>query len=154
MISYVLPTRDRPEVLARTLAALGALAGHEAAGGAEVIVVDNASREPATGPARLANGLPVRVIRREVNEGAASRNVGAAESSPRSEWVVMLDDDSHPIDTGFIHRLRTAGPEVGAVSADIVLPHTGRRESGGLPEVFIGCGVAVRRGLFLSLGGY
>ncbi|MBY0261382.1 MAG: hypothetical protein K2Q20_03515, partial [Phycisphaerales bacterium] len=27
-------------------------------------------------------------------------------------------------------------------------------ESGGLPEVFIGCGVALRRGAFLSAGGY
>lgn len=154
MLTYVLPTRNRPERLALTLAALGSLRGHEACGGAEVIVVDNASDFPPTPPERLANGLRVRVILRESNEGAASRNVGVREADERSEWVVMLDDDSYPADTGFIRRLQQAPADVGAVSADIYLPGMGQRESGGLPEVFIGCGVAIRRGLFLELGGY
>jgi GT2 family glycosyltransferase len=158
VITYILPTRDRPERLALTLAALGSLRGHpEAAPGrpeAEVIVVDNASRFPPVLPERLANGLAVRVILRRENEGAASRNIGVREADPRSSWVVMLDDDSYPVDTGFIRRLMKAPREVGAVSADIYLPGLARRESGGLPEVFIGCGVALRREAFLELGGY
>src|SRR5678816_1309008 len=76
MISYILPTRDRPERLALTLAALGSLRGHP--DGAEVIVVDNASKFPATPPERLANGLTVRALHRVSNEGAASRNTGVA----------------------------------------------------------------------------
>ncbi len=66
----------------------------------------------------------------------------------------MLDDDSYPCDTGFIRRLGKAPQDVAAVSADIYLPGMSRRESGGLPEVFIGCGVAIRRQVFLDLNGY
>ncbi len=158
MITYVIPTRDRPERLALTLSMLGQLRGHGPRGEGEVpgevIVIDNASRFPPTPPERLANGLSVRLICRASNEGAASRNVGVRESNERSEWVVMLDDDSYPVDTGFIRRLQRAPADVAAVSADIYLPGLSRRESGGLPEVFIGCGVAIRRSVFLALGGY
>jgi GT2 family glycosyltransferase len=154
MISYVLPHRDRPASLARTLSALGSLRGHDAFGGAEVIVVDNASSSLPEVPAKLPNNLPVTLIPRAHNEGAASRNAGVQATNPASRWVVMLDDDSSPLDTGFIKRLFQAPPDVAAVSADIFLPGPGRRESGGLPEVFVGCGVAIRRDVFLDLGGY
>lgn len=154
MISYIIPTRDRPECLARTLAALGALRGHDPADPGEVIIIDNASRFPPTPPERLANGLRTRTILRTSNEGAASRNIAVNQSNPRHPWIVMLDDDSYPCDTGFIRRLAKAPADVAAVSADIYLPGMARRESGGLPEVFIGCGVAMRRSVFLALGGY
>ncbi len=156
MITYILPTRDRPERLTLTLAALGALKGHPTSpeGPGEVLIVDNASKFPATAPEKLANGLRCRVLHRATNEGAASRNTAVQNSDPRSEWVVMLDDDSYPCDTGFIRRLSKAPADVAAVSADIYLPGMSRRESGGLPEVFIGCGVAIRRAVFQELGGY
>lgn len=154
MISYVLPTRNRPEALSATLDALGSLADHRLVGGAEVVVVDNASDVRVEITPHLPNGLPVRLVRRETNEGAASRNAGVSAADPRSDWIVMLDDDSHPIDAGHLQRMARAPEDVGAISADIFLPHTGRRESGGLPEVFIGCGVAIRRRVFESLGGY
>lgn len=157
MISYILPTRDRPERLALTLGALGNLKGHPVSSPqdpGEVLIVDNASKFPATAPEKLANGLRVRVLHRQTNEGAASRNIAVQNADPRSEWVVMLDDDSYPCDTGFIRRLGKAPADVAAVSADIYLPGMSRRESGGLPEVFIGCGVAIRRQVFLDLNGY
>ena len=150
MISYILPTRNRPECLARTLGALGSLPTHDA----EVIVVDNAGSPAASVASRLANGLPTCVIRRSTNEGAAGRNAGAAASDPSSAWIVMLDDDSHPMDVRFIEALREQPTDVVGVCAEIVLParDTGRaiRESGGLPEVPIGCGVAYRREKYLS----
>lgn len=157
MISYILPTRDRPERLALTLFALGALKGHPTSAPSdpgEVLIVDNASKFPVTAPEKLANGLRVRVLHRATNEGAASRNIAVQNADPRSEWIVMLDDDSYPCDTGFIRRLGKAPHDVAAVSADIYLPGMARRESGGLPEVFIGCGVAIRRQVFLDLNGY
>ncbi len=149
MIAYVLPTRNRPECLARTLDALGALARHDA----EVIVVDNASLPPAHAPAQLANGLPVRVLRRPRNEGAAARNEGVRTADAGCEWVVMLDDDSHPVHPGFLRALDEQPDEVAAVCAEILLPSasgTMRHESGGLPEVPIGCAVAYRREAFLA----
>ncbi len=150
MISYVIPTRNRRDVLAATLHQLSALRHHNA----EVIVVDNASDEPVVLSHELANGLSVRVIRSESNLGAAARNIGVLHADTASKWIVMLDDDSAPLDARFIDRLKLQPSDVGAVLADIHLPRQGRREDGGLPEVFIGCGVAIRREAFLACGGY
>ncbi|MDX2132030.1 MAG: glycosyltransferase [Planctomycetota bacterium] len=159
MISYVIPTRDRPERLRATLHRLTMLGDHAAAGGAEVVIVDNDSRERLVLPRVLAGGIGVRQVLLPTNEGAAARNHGVRASDPRSAWIVMLDDDSYPLDLGFAGVLARQGADVGAVSADIWLQEPagetfGVRESGGLPEVFIGCGVAIRREVFLRLGGY
>jgi len=157
VIAFVLPTRDRSDELARTLSGLGDLGlGPELA---EVVVVDNASAEPAVAPARLACGAPVTLLRRETNEGAAARNAGVEACAPHREWVVMLDDDSCPLPdaigvTPFAERLRARPADVLAVTADIHLDRARGRERGGLPEVFIGCGVAIRRSAFLDAGGY
>ncbi|MDX2017603.1 MAG: glycosyltransferase [Planctomycetota bacterium] len=150
MISYVIPTRDRPERLAMTIASIDALGPHDA----EVVIVDNASATPVGAVRTLASGVPVRVVRLDRNRGAAGRNDGAQASDPRSQWLVMLDDDSAPTDPGLEQRLARVPDDVLAVSADIRLPHMGKREDGGLPEVFVGCGVAVRRWAFLAAGGY
>ncbi|MHC4948123.1 MAG: glycosyltransferase family 2 protein [Planctomycetota bacterium] len=153
MISYLLPTHDRPAELIRTLAELGRLSprAHDRVGGAEVIVVDNASDPPAAPPRHLANGLPVRAIRVGTNMGAAARTLGAAGAV--GTWLVMLDDDSAPRDAGHVTALAEAPKDVAAVGADIRLPD-GTREAGGLPEVFVGCGAAIRRSAFLDAGGY
>lgn len=167
MISYIIPTRNRPRRLAQTLQAIIALGGHEAVGGAEVIVIDNGSERPVDVSLASGGRVPVRLIRNEINEGAAARNRGAAAADPRSDWLLMLDDDSFPADAGHLAVLRDEAADVAAVSADIVVPPAGDaverlglslaswpREQGGLPEVFIGCGVAIRRGVYLELGGY
>lgn len=153
MISYLLPTHDRPERLRQTLEAMARLssAAHDPIGGAEVIVVDNASQPPIRLPASLANGWPLRLIVRPTNEGAAARNAGV--QAAHGDWIIMLDDDSYPLDVGHIEVLLDSAPDVAAIGADIVLSG-GPRESGGLPEVFIGCGVAIRRHAFLDAGGY
>lgn len=162
MISYVLPTRDRPERLKATLVAIGRLTPHDA----EVIIVDNDSAETLILPSRLPNGVGLRLLRRPTNEAAAARTQGVRASDPASGWIVMLDDDSHPVDTGVLDVLAEQPESTAAVAADIVLPAQGvefpafgaakrmRRESGGLPEVFIGCGVAIRRSVYLDVGGY
>lgn len=163
MISYVLPTRDRPERLIETLRGLDRLGDHRAADGAEVIVVDNASDRPAASIVKsvvgcageLKSGVLVRIVRLRENRGAAARNEGVKVSDPASEWIVMLDDDSWPVTSvDFAARLRSRSSDVAAVMADIHLPRKKCREAGGLPEVFIGCGVAIRRAAFLRAGGY
>lgn len=158
MISYVIPTKDRPARLAATLEAIGRLPAHRG----EVVVVDNASSVgEVAGGCELANGVVVRVLRMSRNMGAAARNEGARASDPSSEWLVMLDDDSYPVgvpgcvEAGGLGGLLSEQPgEVFAVAGEIFLPARGVRESGGLPEVFIGCGAAVRRDVFLDVGGY
>ena len=146
-ISFIIPTRDRAPVLAETLTGLSELGPLPA----ELIVVDNASEAPPELPARLPNDIPVRTIRLDSNEGAAARN-RAAEAA-RAEWLVMLDDDSHPVGAGFLRAIADAPADVAAIGAEIFLP-SGAREAGGLPEVFIGCAAAIRRADFLAAGGY
>lgn len=156
MISFVLPTRNRHERLAETLAAIGGLTlGRDA----EVVIADNASDAPVRAPRALENGVAVRVVTLDHNAGAAARNAAVEAASPASQWIVMLDDDSHPVETAepfsrTAERLRSLDPKTAAVMADIHLPGRGCRESGGLPEVFIGCGVAIRREAFNAVGGY
>lgn len=156
MIAFVLPTRNRHDRLAATLEALGRL---RLGAAAEVVIADNASDEPVRAPARLGNGAAVRVLRLDHNAGAAARNEAVRASSPDADWIVMLDDDSHPVEdaepfASTVARLRSRPESVAAVMADIHLPARRCREAGGLPEVFIGCGVAIRRDAFLEAGGY
>lgn len=152
-VAYVLPTHNRAGELTRTLDAISRLPPHDA----EVIVVDNASNAPPPIVSMLANRVPTRVIRLGANEGAAARNAGARCAD--ADWIIMLDDDSSPLDLGFLRVLDRAPRDVLAISADIRLSNDDAgakrgREAGGLPEVFIGCGVAIRRDAFLKSGGY
>lgn len=148
---FVIPTRDRHDDLERTLSALGRL-DLPGAGSAEVIVIDNGAEQNALVPGGLANGVPVRLECLPFNEGAAARNRVIGQTD--AEWLVMLDDDSSPTDAGLFAALNDAPDTVAAVSADVRLPEPAGREAGGLPEVFLGCGVAIRRRVFERLGGY
>jgi GT2 family glycosyltransferase len=151
MISLVLPTHNRPTTLQRTLTMLGAIPLGSAAAAIEVIIVDNASDPPIHAPQRLPNHLPVRVIQLSANIAAAARNIGVEQA--RNPWILMLDDDSYPLDAGFIDVLSDAEPDVAAIGAEILLAD-GMHEAGGLPEVIIGCGALIRRSAFLRVGGY
>jgi glycosyltransferase involved in cell wall biosynthesis len=83
-LSVVIPTRDRPEALARALSA--ALAQRDVA--VEVVVVDDASEVPVAVP----DDPRVRLVRTERSRGvSAARNRGLAEV--RGTWVSFLDDD-------------------------------------------------------------
>lgn len=154
-ITFVIPTRDRPAVLQRTLEKLGSLGIPRDSAfdwrECELILVDNASATPVDAPAALANGMRVRVIRLKTNLGAAARNEAAARAC--GAWLVMLDDDSAPDDGALLSLLPHVPSHVIALCADIHVPGRGR-EAGGLPEVPIGCGVAIRQQAFLAVGGY
>jgi len=149
MISAIIPTRDRHDQLARSLDELGRM---DTADLSEVIVIDNASSARPAIPWRLENGRLVELVCLDQNLGAAARNVGAERAS--GDWLLMLDDDSHPTSGALGETLARQAPDVGAVTTDIHLSARGVRESGGLPEVPIGCGVAYRREAFLDAGGY
>lgn len=149
MLAYVIPTRNRPAQLAQTLSRLAAMPRHHA----QIIVVDNASSIPPSLPMQLANGLGIELVLNSTNEGAAARNRAAHVADPCCEWLVMLDDDSAPLSDNITGVLLDQPPDVLAVAAEVFLEQGGR-ESGGLPEVFIGCGAAIRRQAFLDAGGY
>lgn len=153
--SLVMPTRNGPGRLERSLAALAELPldRFNDLGGIELIVADDCAESPVTLPNELENGLPVTVVRLDEPAGAAARNHGA--EAARGEWIMMLDDDSWPIDDAAAAVMADAAsePHLFAIGAQIMTP-TGARERGGLPEVIVGCGMLVRREAFLELGGY
>jgi glycosyltransferase involved in cell wall biosynthesis len=111
-LSVVVPTRDRPQLLADCLAALRADLGPSD----EIVVADSASRGEAT--ARVADEFGVRRVRCERPGASLARNVGwAAAVAPvvafvdddvrvRRGWadaaVAALDDRSVAFATGFV----------------------------------------------------
>ena len=150
-LSLIIPTRNRPAVHADTLERIGQHRFGAFHQGCELILIDNDSDEAVDPPTRLSNGIPVRYIRLDHNMNTAARNVGAEHAS--GEWLLMLDDDSAPESGCNWDLLIDAPDDLGAIGGEIVLP-TGNRESGGLPEVIVGCGCVIRRSCFVGLGGY
>lgn len=89
-VSVIIPSRDRPDALARCLESLA----HQsfAPDGFEVIVVDDGSTDPlALPPALSPRGTPVKLVRQRNAGPAGARNRGLAEA--RGEFVAFIDDD-------------------------------------------------------------
>ena len=154
-ISFVIPTHNRTDDVQKTMGMLGRypieLLGDAAR--VELIVVDNASDVPAEQvlQSTLANGIRVQSIRLETNIATRARNVGVEHAT--GDWIVMLDDDSAPIAGDLGKQLSSFPNEIAAIGGEIRLS-TGGYEAGGLPEVIIGCGCAIRREAYLQVGGY
>jgi GT2 family glycosyltransferase len=148
-ISYITCTRNRPGELAATLRTLDTL-HRDRPEPVEVVIADNGSDTPVR-EAMPKTTIPVRVVTLASNIGAAARNHAAAHAE--HDWLVMLDDDSAPRDLGHLQALARAPEDVAVVTADITLPD-GSRERGGLPEVLVGCGAAVRKRAYVDVGGY
>jgi GT2 family glycosyltransferase len=149
-LSVVIPTRDRCDELAATLAELVDQVGCDD----EIIVIDNGSADQA--PARLASRFDqVRWIELGANMGCAARNVGAAAAG--GDVVVMMDDDSIPV-PGTLDGLREAfadDADLAAIACRIRLADDPERhDAGGLAGVIVNCGAAIRRAAFLDVGGY
>ncbi len=145
--TLVIPTRDRLRRLEKSLRRIGDTPGPDV----EVVVLDNFSEVPLE--PKLQKEFPdVRVIRLSENLGAAARNTGVEKA--RSETIIMLDDDSVPL-AGTVEALIEAlqNPALGVAACLVTLPDE-RFEEGGSPFVPIGCGMAMRRGDFLRLGGF
>jgi cellulose synthase/poly-beta-1,6-N-acetylglucosamine synthase-like glycosyltransferase len=89
-VSVVVPTRDRPDQLRRCLAAVSG----QAPPAHEVVVVDDASRDPAAVRAIVASVPGARVVVGEGRGPAAARNRGVAAAS--GAVVCLTDDDCRP----------------------------------------------------------
>ena len=92
-ISVIVPTRDRLELLRRTLDHLASGAQTLAAAQYEVIVSDDA--RPPTAAQALATSHPwVRVVEGPARGPGANRNAGARAA--RHGWLAFTDDDTEP----------------------------------------------------------
>jgi GT2 family glycosyltransferase/2-polyprenyl-3-methyl-5-hydroxy-6-metoxy-1,4-benzoquinol methylase len=176
-VSIVIPVCNRAELTRRCLEALARTVDPAEA---EVIVVDNGSTDDTA--AVLASAPPpVRVLRNAANLGfARASNQGARAA--RGELLVFLNNDTEP-EPGWLQALRAAAaePGVGLVGARLLYPGTRRIQHAGLalnpggvpdhlwrhaPEddprageprdldMVTGACLAIRRELFLALGGF
>lgn len=175
-VSVVIPTRDRPGLLAGCLETLRGQSAPPP--GWEVVVVDDGSDEPLQPVvnAARARGLPVACVRQRKGGLNAARNRGVAAS--RGEIVAFLDDDTL-VEAGWaraVHRafemrrcdalggrvvLRTEdGSDLPRWLTEKRLTYLSRYELGpeprevSAPPLPVGANFAVRRGALDSLGGF
>jgi glycosyltransferase involved in cell wall biosynthesis len=112
LVTVIIPTRDRPELLQRAVASVLA----QTCADFEVIVVDDGSGE-ASDPAEAARDPRRRVLRHAAPRGAAAaRNTGL--SAARGDFVAFLDDDDVWLPEKLARQLEafaTGEPDLGLV---------------------------------------
>jgi GT2 family glycosyltransferase len=144
----IIPHRNRPAVLAASLAKLQSRWDHWLR---EIIVVDDGSDQDKT-PRAEALGGAVHVVHREHQGPAACRNAAAAMAA--GDLLLFLDDDSWP-HTGDLAGAIAAFDRLPMLAAIGLRAVIGQLcESGGAFNAFVGCGAAVRKSAFLAVGGF
>ena len=111
-LSIVIPTKDRPEALARTVAELEAQEEERA----EIVVIDNGSAPAALQQAReiVAGAERARLVECAKRGPAAARNAGVAAAA--GEVLLFLGDDTAPAGAGLLRAhldLHAARPAEG-----------------------------------------
>lgn len=150
-LSYVIVTHNRREPLLATLRHLHAntpLPPDQW----EAWVVDNASTDGSR--AAVSAEFPnVHYLARPTNEGVWARSL--AFKPARGEYIILLDDDSYPIDDAVTRSLAhlDSHPECAAVVGKVVLPD-GSQEGCAFPAVMLSGAVCLRREVLLAVGGF
>jgi GT2 family glycosyltransferase len=161
----VVLTHNRPAELLRTLSRLRALPERP-----EIVVVDNASREPVA-PLIDARFPGVRCVTLPLNAGAAGRNAGVRACARR--YVALCDDDTwwEPGSLRHAADLLDAHPSVAVLNATVMVGEENRvdptcrvmensplQRSPELPGApllgFMAGASIVRRDAFLAVGGF
>ncbi len=146
-VSIVLATRNRVEILRRTLERV-----HECGlprRNYEVILVDNGSTD---GTAGQVQSLCDVLVRLRGNRGSCAKSLGVARA--RGRFILFLDDDSfpHPESVERMVEHFEADAALGFAGFTIQLPD-GRLEGSALPGVFHGAGVGFRAEALRQAGG-
>jgi hypothetical protein len=139
LVSFVLATHNRREIVADTLCRVAACGLPRSR--FEIIVVDNASSD---GTAQAISPVCDMLIRLDHNGGSCAKAQGMKKA--RGRYVVLLDDDSYP-HAGSVERMIghfDDDEKLAAAGFDVRLTDGGR-EGAALPHVFVGCGVGLRR---------
>lgn len=146
-VSIILSTYRRRDVLLRTLARLHQPAIRELA---EIFVVDNASGDGT--PEAVRERFPsVHLIALSENRGSVAKNLAIPHA--RGRYVLFLDDDSYPVGDSLRRMVQhlDADPALGAALFRVTLPD-GSQECSAYPDVFVGCGVGLRRRALEQVG--
>jgi GT2 family glycosyltransferase len=131
----------------------------------EVIAVDNGSTDGTDEFLQAQNAQIdwVRVVLLPTNLGIAGYNHGFQLA--QGEYLLVLDDDSHPVDSITLDRIidnLDYFPDIGIIACRIESSqghavytwHLPPFDAAGFSMAFVGCGFAVRRQLFESIGWY
>ncbi|MCK9424623.1 MAG: glycosyltransferase [Ignavibacteriaceae bacterium] len=121
----------------------------------EVIVVDNASSDGS--PEMVANEFPtVILIRMQKNIGIAGWNEGFKIA--KGEYVLVLDDDSYPLNSTIFSGLREfLNKDIAIVALRIFNNYLNRNETEWMEfscNSFIGCGALIKKDIFNKVGYY
>jgi GT2 family glycosyltransferase len=147
LVSVVLATHDRRDVLATTLDILRSRVGELPS--SEIIVVDGASTDDTV---RVARSLADSVVALPYNAGSCGKAYGVDRA--RGVYTVFLDDDARPRPGALARMIEhfERDAELGAAGFTVHLPGGGQ-ESAALPGVFVGCGVGFRTDALRGVGG-
>lgn len=131
-VAIVIPTRDRPELLAACLESVFARSTYARF---EVVVVDNGSRETAT-HALFAHWLAAepqrfRVMRADIPFNYSKLN-NLAVREAAADYIVMLNNDTVVLSADWIEGLleHASKPKIGAVGAMLLYPDDTVQHSG------------------------
>jgi glycosyltransferase involved in cell wall biosynthesis len=116
-LTVIVPTRDRPQMLARCLASVRASAGADD----EVVVVDSASADAAT-VAELVAAAGARLVRCDLPGVCRARNAGWKAAT---HHLLAFTDDDVVVDAGWadaLARSAAAHPEAAFVTGRISVP--------------------------------
>jgi len=159
-LSIVFLNYNRIKETRYTLAQLSRLIEHR--DDVEVIAVDNGSTD-GTRDFLQTQANWVRVMLLPTNTGIAGYNEGFKQA--KGDYLLVLDDDSHPVDNITLDRLiqcLDTRPDVGVVACRIESMkgqavytwHLPKNDAPGPSMAFVGCGFAIRRTLFEQIGWY
>ena len=122
LVSIIVPTRDRHELLAPCVDGILHRTDYPAI---ELIIIDNDSSDPQTLALfdRFATDARVRILRSPGPFNYSRLNNSAAEAA-RGEVLLLLNNDTEVIDPGWLREMvsQAIRPGIGAVGAKLLYP--------------------------------
>lgn len=128
LVSVIVPSYGQVPF---TLRCLAALAAHPPAAAIEVLVIDDASPDPAV--AELAAVRGIRLIRHDRNLGFL-HSCNATAKMARGRYLLLLNNDTQMLQGALDAMVATfaAVPEAGIVGAKLLFPDGTLQEAGGI----------------------